>query len=120
GRLLTVLEAGLGFGFLACVVGYLPVLYQAFSQREVTISLLDARAGSPPTAAEALLRAARARSLGDVSAFLAEWEGWAARLLEIQVSFSVLGFYRSQHVNQSWLAALTMMLDTCALVIAGV
>ena len=52
GRFITVLEAGIGFGFLALVIGYLPVLYQAFSRREVTISLLDARAGSPPTAHE--------------------------------------------------------------------
>ena len=43
-----VTEAGIGFGFLAVVISYLPVLYQAFSRREVTISLLDARAGSPP------------------------------------------------------------------------
>ena len=59
GRLLTVAEASLGFGFLACVIGYLPVLYQAFSRREVSISLLDARAGSPPSASQLLLRAAQ-------------------------------------------------------------
>src|SRR5437879_2158195 len=45
-RLLTVIESGLGFGFLASVIGSFPVIYQAFSRREVTISLLDARAGS--------------------------------------------------------------------------
>src|SRR5213075_757459 len=28
--------------------------------------------------------------------------------------------YRSQHDNQSWLAALTVILDTCALILAGV
>ena len=56
GRFLAVIEAGLGFGFIAVIIGYLPVLYQAFSRREVSISLLDARAGSPPTAAELLRR----------------------------------------------------------------
>src|SRR5262245_19520998 len=45
GRLLAGAEALLGLGFLAVVVGYLPVFYQAFSRRELTISLLDARAG---------------------------------------------------------------------------
>ncbi len=59
GRALTVIEAGGGFGFLACVISYLPVLYQSFSRRELTISLLDARAGSPPSASELLLRLAR-------------------------------------------------------------
>ena len=50
------MEAGLGFGFLALVIGYFPVTYQAFSNRETSISLLDARAGSPPSAAEMLRR----------------------------------------------------------------
>jgi Ion channel len=120
GRMLTVAEAALGFGFLACVIGYLPAIFQAFSRREVTISLLDARAGSPPCASQLLMRAARARNSLAVIPFLAEWERWAAELLESHLSFPVLSYYRSQHDNQSWLAALTTILDTCALIIAGV
>jgi hypothetical protein len=119
GRVLAVAESGLGFGSLAVVIGYLPVLYQAFSRREVSISLLDARAGSPPSAAELLRRLAQARSCGAVDPFLAEWERWAAELLESHLSFPVLSYYRSQHDNQSWLAALTAVLDTCALLIVG-
>src|SRR2546430_13391813 len=53
-RLLTVIESGLGFGFLAIVIGYFPVIYQAFSRREGTISLLAPRAGSPPHAPQPL------------------------------------------------------------------
>jgi hypothetical protein len=120
GRFLTVVEAGLGFGFMALIIGYLPVLYQAFSRREVTISMLDARAGSPPSAAQVLLRLAQARNVAAVHPFLAEWERWSAELLESHLSFPVLSFYRSQHDNQSWLAALTAILDTCAVLIAGV
>jgi hypothetical protein len=119
GRALAVVESGLGFGFLALIIGYLPVLYQAFSRREVTISLLDARAGSPPSAAELLLRAARAGSCAAVDPFLGEWERWSAELLESHLSFPVLSFYRSQHDNQSWLAALTAVLDTCALLLVA-
>src|SRR6202451_915537 len=37
-RALAVLEAGMGFGFLGTVVGYLPTIYAAFSRREVQIS----------------------------------------------------------------------------------
>jgi hypothetical protein len=120
GRGLAVTEAGIGFGFLAVIIGYLPVLYQAFSRRELTISLLDARAGSPPSAGQALLRAARSESLATLDPFLAEWERWAADVLESHLSFPVLSFYRSQHDNQSWLGALTAVLDTCALLIAGI
>ncbi|MBY0523041.1 MAG: potassium channel family protein [Gemmataceae bacterium] len=120
GRMLTVAEAALGFGFLACVIGYLPVLYQAFSRREVTISLLDARAGSPPSAAQLLLRASQAQNAAAVVPFLAEWERWAAELLESILSYPLLAYYRSQHDNQSWLSALTAILDTYSLMIVAV
>jgi hypothetical protein len=120
GRFLTVVEAGSGFGFLAVIIGYLPVLYQAFSRREVTISLLDARAGSPPSAGQFLLRRAPACGTGGADPLLAEWERWSAELLESHLSFPVLSFYRSQHDNQSWIGALTTILDTCALLIAAV
>jgi hypothetical protein len=120
GRVLAVLEGGLGFGFMAVIIGYLPVLYQAFSGREVTISLLDARAGSPPSAAQMLVRLGHARAPSALEPLLAEWERWAARLLESHLSFPVLGYYRSQHDNQSWLGALTVILDTCSLLLAGV
>jgi hypothetical protein len=120
GRLLTVAESALGFGFLAIIIGYLPALYQAFSSREVAISLLDARAGSPPTAGQLLLRAAHGGHAAAADVFLAEGERWAAEVLESHLSFPVLAYYRSQHDNQSWLAGLAVMLDTCALVMAGV
>ncbi len=55
-RALAVIEAGMGFGFLGAVIGYLPTIYSSFSRREIGISLLDARAGSPPTATELLAR----------------------------------------------------------------
>jgi Ion channel len=118
GRVLVVIEAGVGFAFLAIVIGYLPVLYQAFSRREVSISLLDARAGSPPTAGELLRR--HGQDMKALSQLLYDWERWSAELLESHLSYPVLGFFRSQHTNQSWLAALTAILDTCALVIAGI
>jgi hypothetical protein len=116
-RVLTVAEAGLGFGFLAVVIGYLPVLYQAFSRREINISLLDARAGSPPTAQE-LMR----RHGGDPITFerlLVDWERWAAELMESHLSYPALAYYRSQHSNQSWLAAITTVLDTSAFAVAS-
>ena len=120
GRALAVLESGTGFGFLAIVIGYLPVIYQAFSRREVSISLLDARAGSPPTALELLRRHSHGSEIEEIQRLLHEWERWAAELLESHLSYPVLCFYRSQHTNQSWLAALTTILDTSALIMVGI
>jgi len=119
-RALAVTEAGMGFGFLAVVIGYLPTIYSAFSRREVEISLLDARAGSPPTAAELLMRFATRSQQTTLDEILREWERWSAEVLESHLSYPVLSFFRSQHNNQSWLGALITILDASALLIAGI
>src|SRR4051812_20618899 len=119
-RALTVAEAGTGIAFLALVIGYLPVIYQAFSRREVNISLLDARAGSPPSAGELLRRHAERDTAEEMVQFLRDWERWSSELLESHLSYPVLAYYRSQHDRESWLTALTMLLDVSALLIVGV
>jgi hypothetical protein len=101
-------------------MGYFPVLYGAFSRREVSISLLDARAGSPPTAAELMKRHSYEGAEQALSLLLVEWERWSAELLESHISYPLLCYFRSQHTNQSWISALTSVLDTSALLIAGV
>ncbi len=118
-RLLTVAEAGLGLGLLALVIGYLPSINQSFSKREAKISLLDARAGSPPTAAEMLLRQCGGGDLDALTKHFIGWEEWASELLEGHLSYPVLAYFRSQHDNQSWVSALASILDTTALVISG-
>jgi hypothetical protein len=119
-RVLAFLESGMGFGLLALVVGYFPTLSQAFSRREVNVALLDARAGSPPTAGELIRRLGGGPGNADLGLLLRDWDAWSADLLETHISFPVLAYYRSQHDNQSWLAGLTTVLDVCAVIIAGV
>jgi len=118
GRTLVVVEAGLGFAFLGGVISYLPMIYQTFSRREVSISLLDARAGSPPTAGELLRR--NGGDMSELRRLLVDWERWSAEVLESHLSYPFLVYFRSQHTNQSWLAALTTILDACALVMTGI
>jgi Ion channel len=118
-KVLTTVEAGMGFAFLAVVIGYFPVIYQAFSRREVAISLLDARAGSPPSAAELLWRHRGDPGAAALADLLREWERWSADVLESHLSYPPLAYFRSQHYNESWVAALTTILDTSAIVIVG-
>ncbi|RSL16302.1 ion channel [Edaphobacter aggregans] len=119
-RALIIAESGVGLAFVALVIGYLPVLYQAFSRREVSIALLDARAGSPPTAGELLRRHSFEGGEEALINLLAEWERWSAEILESHISYPILCYYRSQHDNQSWLSALVAILDTCSLLISVV
>jgi ion channel len=119
-RALTVIEAGFGFGFFGIVIAYFPVLYQSFSRREVRLTLLDAWAGSPPAAAEVLLRLARANETRALDAFLKDWEYWCSEVLESHISYPLVAYFRSQHQRQSWVSALTTVLDLASLVEVGI
>lgn len=117
-RIVAVVEAGMGLAFLALVIGYLPVLYGSFSRREISISLFDARAGSPPTATELLRRYAQFETPDSLRTTLVEFERWTAEILESHLSYPVLAWYRSQHDRQSWLGAMTVILDASAALLA--
>lgn len=119
-RILTVVEAGMGFAFLAIVIAYFPVVYQSFARREVRLTLLDAWAGSPPAAAEVLRRLAASRELDRLDGFLKDWEYWCSELLESHISYPVLAYFRSQHQRQSWVSALATILDVSALAVVGI
>jgi len=118
-RVIQVIDAASGLLTLAVVIGYLPALFQAYSKREATVSKLDARAGSPPTAGRLLIRTTRRGGWPAINEYLGEWESWTAELMETHLSYPILGYYRSQHVNQSWLASLCTVLDSCALTVAA-
>lgn len=119
-KALAVVESGAGLGYIAATIGYLPVLYQLFSKRETRVIQLDSRAGSPPAAATLLCRHSEAEALSELYSLLKDWEEWSAELVESHLSYPMLSYYRSQHDNQSWLAGLACILDSCAILLTGV
>ncbi len=118
-RVVQVITSGSGLAVLAIVIGYLPSLYQAFSRREATVSQLDARAGSPPSAGRLILRTVGYDGWPAVNRYLGSWEAWVAELMETHLAYPVLAYFRSQHVNQNWLAAICSILDACTFTIAA-
>jgi Ion channel len=120
GRLLTVVEAGIGLTLLTLVLSYLPVLYGSFSRREARLTLLDIRAGTPPAAAELLRSLVATGDPAALSEFLKEWEYWCSELLESHISYPAVAYFRSQHRRQSWISALATVLDLSALLKVGV
>lgn len=119
GRLLVIIEAGTGFGFIALTISYLPVLYQHFSRRDYQLVELAARAGTPPTVGALLAWHAAVDDTAALVDWLRDWELWASDLVESHSAYPMLAFYRSQHEGHSWLAALAVLMDVCALLIAG-
>jgi hypothetical protein len=118
-RVVQVVDAGSGLAVIAIVIGYLPALYQAFSRREATVSQLDARAGSPPSAGRLVLRSTQHGGWPALNHYLSSWEIWAAELMETHLAYPILAYFRSQHVNQNWLSAMCTLLDACAFTVAA-
>jgi hypothetical protein len=118
-RAVGLAEAATGVGVLFIVIGYLPSVYGAFSRREVAVSQLSARAGSPPSAGALLRRASDRGRWDELRLYLHDAETWAAEMMETHLSYPLLAYYRSQHVGQNWLAALTTIVDTSAIVVAA-
>lgn len=119
GRLMVIVEAGTGFGFIALTIAYLPVLYQHFARRDYQLIDLSLRTGTPPSAAALLEWHVAAGGQPALNVWLRDWELWASELIESHSAYPMLSFYRSQHSDHSWLGALMVVLDTCALLIAG-
>jgi len=93
-RALIICESGTGLGFVALVIGYVRCCMARFRGREVSVALLDARAGSPPTSVELLRRHSFAGGQETLVVLLIEWERWSAELLESHVSYPILCYYR--------------------------
>jgi hypothetical protein len=120
GRLLVVAEASSSLMLLTMVFAYIPILYQSFCRREVRLTMLDAWAGSPPSATEILRRVAASGDVSHLDQFFADWEYWCSDVLESHLSYPAIAYFRSQHQRQSWVSALTTVLDVAALVKAGI
>lgn len=114
-------DAAIGMIMVALLIAYLPTIYSAFSQRERLVSLLEVRAGSPPSAVTMLLRLHRNRgTTADLAELCKEWERWFAEIEENHTSLVVLVFFRSPQPEHSWITAAGAVLDSAALLDAVV
>lgn len=104
-RIPAFTEAGLGLFLAALMVAYLPSLYAAFARREAEVSLLEVRAGGPPTAVEFLERQQRIGELDRLTDTWVAWERWFADIEESHTSYPALAFFRSPQPERSWVVA---------------
>jgi hypothetical protein len=85
-------EAMLGLMLVGLLIAYLPTMYSAFSRREQVVNMLEVRAGSPPSAAEMLLRFHRNHGLEKLSDYWRVWESWFADIEESHTTLPGLIF----------------------------
>jgi hypothetical protein len=113
--LLTFTEAAIGLAILALVIAYLPTIYNVFSRREVAVTDLSIRAGTPPSPAEFLARAHLTGFLVDMDRFWDTWFAWFTEVQETHTSYGALPLFRSPNPHRSWVTAAGAVLDTAAI-----
>lgn len=118
--LLEFTEATLGLMLVALLIAYLPTMYNSFSRREIAVTQLDVRAGSPPKALNFVLRNHRIDNLEHLKGFWSSWEQWFAELEESHTSLAPLVFFRSPQPDYSWITAAGAVLDSAALMASTV
>jgi hypothetical protein len=119
--ILVFSEATLGLILIAMLISYLPTIYSAFSRREEAVTMLEVRAGSPPSAVEMIERYTRLQRLSVLgNEIWAPWEVWFVDIEESHTSLPALSFFRSPQPHRSWITAAGAVLDAASLVLAAV
>jgi hypothetical protein len=108
-------EATIGLIMVALLIAYLPTMYNAFQQRELAVTMLEVRAGSPPSAVEMIIRFHRLHSLDKMHDLWETWETWFAQIEESHTSLAALVFFRSPQPDHSWVTASGAVLDAASL-----
>ncbi|HZT07325.1 MAG TPA: hypothetical protein VFC51_09865 [Chloroflexota bacterium] len=117
---LSFTEAAIGLILVALLISYLPAMYGAFSRRESAVTLLEVRAGSPPSAVELIQRYHRLRRFDYLHTLWSNWEQWFAELEETHTSLPALVFFRSPRSEHSWITAAGTVLDAASLVASSI
>ena len=112
---LAFAAAGIGLGVLALFIAYLPNIYNVFSRRELLVAQLSARAGTPPSAFDFLIRVSVIDELEELDPVWRQWQDWFAEIEETHTSQASLIFFRSPHSDRSWITAAGVLLDSASL-----
>ncbi|MGH9222779.1 MAG: hypothetical protein ACRD2W_03015 [Acidimicrobiales bacterium] len=116
---LSFTEAGVGLFLVALLISYLPSLYSSFSRREAMVTLLEVRAGSPPSGVEMIERYQLIHDLAELDDAWENWEQWFVELEETHTCQPALVFFRSPQPDHSWVTAAGAVLDGAALYLAS-
>lgn len=114
-HVLAFTEASIGLALVAIFISYLPTMYSAFQRRESLVTLLDVRAGAPPSAVEMIERYHRIHGLDQLTEMWQRWEEWFADVEESHTSLAALIYFRSPVFGRSWVTAAGAVLDGAAL-----
>jgi hypothetical protein len=119
-RMVTLVAAANGLGLFALVITLMFTLYGSFQRREVAVVVLQAGAGAPPSGVTLLETYALGGILDDLPRVFADWQAWAAEVLDSHLAYPILAYFRSSHDNDSWISSLGAVMDAATLVLTTI
>jgi hypothetical protein len=120
GAAIAFIEAGIGLFLLALLITYLPSIYAAFSRRELGVTALEIRAGSPPSGPTLIWRFWALQRMEHLNGVWLEWERWFVDVEETHTSLPAVVFFRSPQADHHWTTAAGAVLDGAALAVSTV
>ena len=117
-RFLAMATATSGLATLAIVLTFLFSIFASFQRRELFVLSVDARGPAPASGVAVLERLAQLDVVSDLPRIFVQGQTWAAEVLDNHLAYPILAYFRSSHVDVSWLAALGAVLDAATLVIS--
>jgi hypothetical protein len=117
-RVLALCAGASGIAIMSGVISMFFSLYSSLGHREVLVTMLHNRAGSPPSGVTLLETYAHLKMLDDLPGFLTAWEEWSTEVLIGSLSYPVLPYFRSARPYESWVSALGALLDAATLIIS--
>lgn len=107
----AIVEAFSGVLTVALVIGYLPALYSAYSERERRLMLLDDGTEERITPTSLVVNRAPDGDPAQLDQFFRDWEEWTAGVIETHSTFPMLRLFRSKDIGQHWITALGVVTD---------
>lgn len=120
GITLAFIDAAIGLFLLALLITYLPSIYAAFSRRELGVTALEVRAGSPPSGQTLIWRFWALERMEHLNGVWVEWERWFVDVEETHTSLPAVAFFRSPQPDHHWVTAAGAVLDGAAFAVSTV
>ncbi|MCX8528338.1 MAG: hypothetical protein ORN20_09410, partial [Candidatus Nanopelagicales bacterium] len=100
---------------VALMIGFLPSIYSAYLDREVTLTMLTALGGEPAWGPEVLARAQLSGRIDELPDMYREWTLWSAHTRTTHITYQILVWVRSARLTRHYLVAILAVLDAAAL-----
>ena len=118
GQVLSLVEVGCGYSFIAIIIGLIPTISTIGADREMGLLKMQLQTGSVFSAAALFSRSVPEHDLPRAEEFFNEYSDWVLKVHMSQLNYPVLCYQRSSGHDLHWLSGVALVLDVSAIFLA--